>query len=149
MIYEDEMSDDPSELCAACESFDVRSLLVAAEQQEARSARHSDSLVRPGLKQFFAQHRNLANLKACASAGSCELCRAIWRSHYFASKTNDHDQSDEDLNRGLGGEQVFLGTEDRNISQQDLAHVVALQHSHESSGVFRRLACFEVCVQQG
>ena len=141
------MSESPPRLCTTCLDFDIHSLLKDAEAQQISILPRNDHRIRRGLPQQFRQHRDLKTLKRCALSGICNLCSAIWGAY---QRTRNIDElADEVLEHGVGSEQIFLGTEQWNLSRSPLPHVVAMQTTDSPLAVARQLACFEVCAAYG
>ena len=141
----------PSKLCETCQGFDVRDALLNAEKKTAVPARRSGDLVRPGLKRYFAVHDNLSTLKACALSGNCELCKVIWNSYISVKYPPGIVISEEELQRGVGTQPVFLATGDWNLSKEEPVRLVVQQYDSaaQNPATTRQLASFDVCAPYG
>lgn len=144
------MSAQQQNLCAICQKLDIQKLLLAAassncERPKGRSFIKT-STVHAALPAFFPHQPDLAHLKRASD--SCALCSAIWRD--FCRQREASELTETALARGLGKEQVFVGTTDWDTSINALPTVAVRQQSF-NDGVqrHRQLACFEVCADYG
>lgn len=143
----------PPNLCERCQAFDVRSLLLAAEGSEARSNKDDKGLLRSAkegavhdaIPKFFKQKPNLQALKACST--SCDLCRTIWRE--YARQKDPAELTDEALRKGIGSEQIYIGTLVWDAGLNTTPHIAVTQHGPAPHYAQRQLACFEVCADYG
>ena len=145
------MLDLSSKLCGTCQGFDVRDALLKAEQGTAVSAGRSHELVRPGLKRYYAHHSDLLCLRECAVSGLCDLCATIWHSYISVNYPTEATISDKELQRGVGSQPIYIGTDDWNISREGVPQVAILQHDTAAAtpAITRKLACFDVCAPYG
>ena len=137
-----------TQLCAICQEFDVRALLLAAEQEAASQDettwnRLNYQSVRFGLLRYFKHQPNLLALRD--SAHDCDLCNAIWR--FYSSTAQAQELTDEALSSGTGQQQVWLSTTAWDATLYGMPYLAAYQHGEHSAT--RTLAWFGVCAERG
>lgn len=145
--------DTKSKLCQCCQSFDVRALLLAAETSEARSSKDEKGLLRSAeegvvhdaISKYFKQQPSLQALKA--SSSSCDLCYSVWRE--YGRNKDPVELTDEALSRGIGNEQIYIGTLVWDAGLNNTPHIAVTQHGPAPHFAQRQLACFEVCGDYG
>lgn len=148
------MASDPlSRLCPCCQPFDIRALLLAAENSTAKSNRDERGLLRSAkegvvydaVPKYFKHQPNLQALRAASE--TCDLCASIWREYTRAKEPNE--LTDEALSYGIGNEQIYIGTLVWDAGVNATPHVAVTQHGPPPHTSQRQLACFEVCAEYG
>ncbi|KAF2165490.1 hypothetical protein M409DRAFT_24341 [Zasmidium cellare ATCC 36951] len=139
--------------CGICQVFNVRALLLAAEASAAKSniddrgllRSTKEGVVHDAIPKHFKHQPGLHALKAASS--SCDLCRSIWRE--FSRQREPAELTDEALCRGIGNEQIYIGTLVWDAGLNATPHVAVIQHGPPPHNSQRQLACFEVCADYG
>lgn len=145
--------DTSSTLCGICQTFNVRALLLAAEASAAKSniddrgllRSAKEGVVHDAIPKYFKHQSGLHALKAASS--SCDLCCSVWRE--FSRQRQPAELTDEALCKGVGNEQIYIGTLVWDAGLNATPHLAFTQHRPPPHDSQRQLACFEVCADYG
>ena len=140
--------DPDVRLCSICQNFDVRSLLIKAEEEglgryESAWDKISQWNVQNKPEHFFRYHPKLSSLKL--SAEDCDLCNVVWET--FSISANPLQLTEPDLRSGLEKQQIYIGCTPVGTTWHRLSQVVVFQHGQNE--VCRTFAWLDVYADRG
>lgn len=143
----------PARYCDVCKGFNVRALLLSAEAAPRKANTNragqqnsaNTGVIRQAIPDLFKHHADLTTLQN--QAATCNLCSSIWRE--YCRSRQPAELTETALNKGVGKEQIYIGTTDWDTGLSSVPTIAVIQRSPPPNNIQRQLACFEVCVEDG